>query len=58
MRKLWNVRINAALDPKGLSYSKFIGALKKKNIVIDRKILSLLADKNPETFDRIIAKVK
>ncbi len=58
MRKLWNVRINAALDPKGLSYSKFIGALKKKNIAIDRKILSLLADKNPETFDRIVSKVK
>ncbi len=58
MRKLWNVRINAALDPKGLSYSKFMGALKKKGILVDRKILSILADKNPETFDRIVAKVK
>ena len=32
MRRLWNVKINAALRPEGLSYSKFIGILKKKTI--------------------------
>lgn len=57
-RRLWNVRINAALRENGSTYSKFIGALKKKNIEIDRKILSLLANENPETFKRIMAQVK
>ena len=55
-RKLWNVRINAALGD--LSYSKFIGALKKANIEIDRKILSTLAAENPETFKKIVAHAK
>ena len=59
-RRLWNVRINAALrsiDSKN-SYSKFIGSLKKSNIVIDRKSLATLADENPEAFKRIVEKVK
>ena len=59
-RRLWNVRINAALreiDPKN-SYSKFIGALKKANISVDRKILATLADENPEAFKKIVEKVK
>jgi large subunit ribosomal protein L20 len=58
-RRLWNVRINAALraiDPKN-SYSKFIGNLKKANIAIDRKILSTLADTNPKAFAAIVKKV-
>ncbi len=56
-RRLWNVRINAALKENGfLSYSKFIGALKKKNIAVDRKILATLAEKNPSSFKRLIAK--
>src|SRR5271168_2196771 len=57
MRKLWNVKLSAPLKEAGLSYSKFIGSLKKKNIVIDRKILALLAEKNPETFSRLIKTV-
>jgi large subunit ribosomal protein L20 len=57
-RSLWIVKINAALDAKGLSYSKFMGALKKMNIQVDRKILADLAHNNPETFDRIVAQVK
>jgi large subunit ribosomal protein L20 len=52
------LKINAALDAKGLSYSKFMGALKKMNILVDRKILSDIAHNNPETFDRIVAQVK
>lgn len=55
-RKLWNVKINSSLGE--LSYSKFIGALKKKNILIDRKILANLAEFSPETFKRVVAKVK
>jgi len=60
MRRLWNVKINAGLrliDPKN-SCSKFIGAAKKKNIAIDRKILAHLAEFKPETFKKIVASVK
>ena len=53
-RTLWQTRINAAARPLGLSYSKFIDVLKKKNIAIDRKILSTLAKDNPETFERLV----
>jgi large subunit ribosomal protein L20 len=52
------IKINAALDSKGLSYSKFMGVMKKKNILVDRKILADIAHNNPETFDRIVAQVK
>ncbi len=55
-RRLWNVRINAALRPLGYSYSRFIDALKKANISLDRKILSELAQDNPETFKKIVEK--
>jgi large subunit ribosomal protein L20 len=58
MRRLFNVKINAALRPEGFSYSKFIGVLKKKNIEVDRKIMADLAENNPETFKRMIASVK
>lgn len=54
-RKLWNVRINSALQD--MPYSKFIGALKKNKIELDRKILSGLAQNNPETFKKIVEKV-
>lgn len=56
-RKLWTTRINAAIRPLGMSYSKFIDGLKKKNIGIDRKILSDLAKNNPETFERIVKSI-
>jgi len=58
MRNLWNVKINAAVRPEGLSYSRFIDALHKKKIDVDRKILADLAENNPETFKRVVAKVK
>lgn len=57
-RRLWNVRINAALRPLDLSYSKFIGMAKKKGIALDRKILANLAETNPETFKRVVESVK
>jgi large subunit ribosomal protein L20 len=53
-RKLWNVRINAALRPLGETYSKWIGAAIKKNVLIDRKILSSLAAERPEVFARVV----
>lgn len=52
-RRLWNVRINAALRPLGHSYSTFIGALKKKEIGLDRKILATLAADHPEVFKKV-----
>ncbi len=57
-RRNWLVVINAALDPMGLSYSKFMGTLKKKGIEVDRKILATLAEKNPEVFARVVKFVK
>lgn len=57
-RRLWTVRINAALRPLELSYSKFIGMLKKKNVELDRKVLAEVAQKNPESFSRIVEHVK
>lgn len=58
MRRLWIVKMNAALDPMGLSYSKFVGAMKKQNIEVDRKIMAHLAEFHPETFKRVVEKVK
>jgi len=60
MRKLWTVRINGGLDMIGetLSYSRFINALKKAGVILDRKILSTLAEQHTETFKRVVAKVK
>ena len=53
-RKLWIARINAAVRPLGLSYSRFINHLGKANIQLDRKILADLAVFYPEDFSRIV----
>lgn len=57
-RKLWNIKINAGAREFGMSYSKLIGALHKKNIMLDRKIMSDFAEHHPRTFSRIIEAVK
>ena len=57
MRRLWNVRLNSILNQNGFSYSKFIGILKNKNILLNRKILSELAAGKPEIFKKIIIQV-
>ena len=57
-RRLWNVKINAALRPLGFSYSKFIGAAKKKGIALDRKSLAHLAEFKPDTFTKVVNMVK
>ena len=57
-RSLWIMRINAAVRPAGLSYSKFIGMLGKANININRKVLADLAMNHPDAFDSILKKVK
>jgi large subunit ribosomal protein L20 len=57
-RKLWSVKINAAVRAEGLTYSRFIDALKKKKIILDRKILADLAEHEPAVFKKIVAAVK
>jgi large subunit ribosomal protein L20 len=57
-RSLWIVRINAALEEEGLSYSKFMGAIHKKNIQLDRKALADLAMNDKEGFKAVIEAVK
>ena len=58
MRRLWIFRINAAVRQYGLSYSKFMNALKKSNITVNRKMLADLAVNEPEAFSVIIDSVK
>lgn len=57
-RALWIQRINAAVRAEGLSYSQFIGLLKKANIEINRKVLADLAMNHPVAFKAIVDKVK
>ncbi|MEK7459579.1 MAG: 50S ribosomal protein L20 [Patescibacteria group bacterium] len=57
-RKLWNIKINAGSRELGMSYSKLIGALKKKKVLLDRKILSDFAENNPLTFKRVLESLK
>ena len=57
-RKLWIVRINAASRQYGMSYSQFMGKLKKSNIELNRKVLADLAVHNPEAFKAVVEKIK
>ncbi len=57
MRGLWIVRISAAVKQHGLSYSRFIGDLKKANIALDRKVLSEMAIHDPDRFSQLIKMV-
>ena len=57
-RRLWQIQIGAATRAEGLPYNKFIAGLKKANIDLDRKILSNLAQHEPEVFQKIIDTVR
>jgi len=57
-RALWIQRLNAAVRPFGLTYSKFINGLDKSGITIDRKVLSDLAIREPAAFQAIVEKAK
>jgi large subunit ribosomal protein L20 len=57
-RRLWIVRINAAVRPYGLSYSQFMGALKKSGIEIDRKNLADMAVRDSENFKAVVEAAK
>ncbi|MCK4821460.1 50S ribosomal protein L20 [bacterium] len=57
-RRLWIIRINAAVHEHGLSYSQFMNGLKELKHEINRKMLSELAINNPESFEKIVKNVK
>ncbi len=58
-KRLWNVRINAGLQGMegSLSYSRLMGAMGKKGVKVNRKMLAALAEQRPESFARLIKKV-
>jgi large subunit ribosomal protein L20 len=58
MRKLWIARINAAARLNGTTYSKLVAALKKANITLNRKMLSDMAIRDPQTFAAVVAKTQ
>jgi large subunit ribosomal protein L20 len=57
-RRLWILRINAAVRAYGLSYSKFISLLKEKGITLNRKLLADIAVRDPEGFAKIVEEAK
>ncbi len=57
-RALWIQRLNAAVRPFGLNYSRFIDGLSKAGIMVDRKVLSDLAITEPATFEAIVGQAK
>ena len=57
-RALWIQRLNAAVRPFGLTYSRFIDGLAKSGITVDRKVLSDLAIREPAAFEAIVQKAK
>ncbi len=54
LRRLWIARINAAARLNGTTYSRLIGAMRKANIAINRKMLADLAVRHPEAFRAIV----
>jgi len=58
MRRIWIVRINAAVRQHGVSYSVFMHGLKKAGIELDRKILADIAVRQPEAFAELVSKAR
>ena len=58
MRRLWIVRINAAVREQGMSYSRFVNACKKANILVNRKMLADLAVNDKEAFAMVVETAK
>lgn len=57
-RRLWSIKINASIRKLGMNYSQLIGSLNKKNIGLNRKMLSEIAHDSPDTFKRVVSLVK
>ncbi len=58
LRKLWIARINAAARLNGITYSRLVAAMKKANILINRKLLADMAVRDPHAFAAVVAKTK
>ena len=58
MRRLWIVRINAAVRAQGMNYSRFVNACKKADIIVNRKMLADLAVNDKEAFELAIKKAE
>ena len=54
MRRLWITRINAAVRPEGINYSKFMEGLSKAGVAINRKALSNMAIEDPAAFKAVV----
>jgi len=57
-RRLWITRISAAVRAQGLTYGRFINALKKANVLLDRKVLSDMAIKDSAGFEKLVGLAK
>jgi large subunit ribosomal protein L20 len=57
-RRLWIIRIKAASEQNGLSYSRFINGLKRLHVELDRKVLADLAVTAPQSFTALVEKVR
>lgn len=53
-RGMWIIRVTAACEARGISYSRFMGGLRKANIALNRKMLSEIAIHDPAAFDKIV----
>lgn len=53
-RALWIIRISAACEARGMSYSRFIAGLKRANVYLNRKMLSEVAIADPAAFDKLV----
>ena len=58
MRRLWNIRINAAARANGTSYSQLIHGLRLAGVQVNRKMLADLAVRDPEAFAQIVNRAK
>jgi len=55
IRRLWQIKINAAARENGTNYSSLMHALKTKNVSLDRKILADLAENEPKAFSEVVS---
>ena len=58
MRRLWNLRVNAAARANGITYSRLIHGLKLAGVAVNRKMLAELAVDDPDGFAKIADQAK
>jgi large subunit ribosomal protein L20 len=58
MRRLWIVRVGAAVRMHGMNYSRFMFGLKNAGIDLDRKVLAELAIVDPAAFAKVVQAAK